>query len=120
MKNKRFETVIIAVTLIFATFTLGFFIGRNSVEGSFTVETQNIIVEANDTNSDEDIAVININTADLETLVELPGIGEAIAQRIIDYREANGDFKTIEDIKNVSGIGESVYKNIQLLITVSD
>ncbi|WP_088105676.1 ComEA family DNA-binding protein [Halalkalibacter urbisdiaboli] len=49
---------------------------------------------------------MNINTADYETLQVITGVGEVIAQRIIDYRETNGDFTRIEEIKRVKGIGE--------------
>lgn len=64
------------------------------------------------------VELININTASLEELDSLPGIGPTIAQRIIDYRDANGPFNTIEDIQNVSGIGPSTFEEIQDLITV--
>ena len=57
--------------------------------------------------------LININKADLEELQELDGIGEALAENIIAYRENNGKFKNIEDIKNVSGIGDSKYEKIK-------
>ena len=61
---------------------------------------------------------VNINTADIETLQTLTGIGEVKAQAIIDYRNKNGGFKTLEDIKNVSGIGDSVYEKIKDNITL--
>jgi competence protein ComEA len=63
-------------------------------------------------------ALINLNTATLEQLDQLPGIGPAIAQRIIDYREQSGSFKTIEEITEVSGIGEATFNKIKDLITV--
>lgn len=56
---------------------------------------------------------VNINTADSEALQTLNGIGPATAQKIIDYRASNGRFKTIEDIKNVSGIGEKTYDKLK-------
>lgn len=59
---------------------------------------------------------ININTASLSTLETLPGIGAVKAQRIISYREENGPFQSIEDIKNVSGIGEKTYEGLKDLI----
>ena len=61
---------------------------------------------------------IDINTAALEQLDTLPGIGPAIAQRIIDYLAANGPFKSIEQIKEVNGIGDALFEKIKNLITV--
>lgn len=61
---------------------------------------------------------ININIADKESLKELPRIGDALAQRIVDYREKNGSFKDIKEIMNVSGIGEKMFENIKDKITV--
>lgn len=67
------------------------------------------------TKSDEKI---NINTATLEELQTLSGVGEGKAKAIISYREENGNFSSIEDILNVSGIGESIYEKIKNNITV--
>lgn len=61
---------------------------------------------------------ININTATLEQLDTLSGVGPAIAQRIIDYRETNGAFSSIEQITEVSGIGDKMLENIKDNITV--
>ncbi len=61
---------------------------------------------------------ININTATLEELQTLTGIGEAKAQAIIEYRSQNGKFSSTEDIKNVNGIGEALFEKIKNNITV--
>lgn len=61
---------------------------------------------------------ININTADSEQLQELDGIGPATAEKIIDYREENGRFASVEDIKKVSGIGEKTYEALKDSIKV--
>jgi competence protein ComEA len=60
---------------------------------------------------------VNINTADSAALEALPGIGPALAQRIIDYRQTQGQFERIEDVMEVSGIGEAIFEGIQDLIT---
>lgn len=63
---------------------------------------------------------VNINTANIEELDTLPGIGPAIAQRIVEYREANGLFKSIQDITLVSGIGDATFEKIKDRISVED
>lgn len=62
--------------------------------------------------------LVNINKADVDELMTLPGIGEAKAKNIIKYRESNGNFDSIEALKNVDGIKEGVYAALSDLITV--
>lgn len=69
-------------------------------------------------NSNNLSGLININTASLEQLMSLSGIGESKAKSIISYREENGNFKAIEDITKVSGIGQALYEKIKDYITV--
>ncbi len=72
-----------------------------------------------DNGADEIISEkVNINTATIDELKKLSGIGEGTGIKIIQYRQENGTFKTIEDIKNVSGIGEAKYNNIKDYICV--
>ena len=61
---------------------------------------------------------LNINAASVEELTALPGIGETLAQRIVDYREQHGDFTTVDGLRNVSGIGEKRLEAIREYITV--
>lgn len=69
-------------------------------------------------NSNNKEAKININVADKEQLKELPRIGDALSQRIIDYRTQNGKFNDIKDITNVSGIGSKLYDSIKDKISI--
>jgi len=77
------------------------------------VDEEEVVVPPSD-----DSGKININTAGLEELQEITGVGPAIAQRIIDYRNANGLFQIIEDIINVSGIGSATFEKMKDQITV--
>jgi competence protein ComEA len=61
---------------------------------------------------------VNVNSATLEQLESLPGIGPALGQRIIDYREQHGPFRTVDDLLNVSGIGDKTLEDLRPLVTV--
>ena len=63
--------------------------------------------------------VVNINTASVEQLVLLPRVGETVARRIIAFRQKNGDFKDLEDLLLVTGIGEATFQLIEPHITLS-
>ncbi len=75
-----------------------------------------ITIPKNGTCNPDDL--ININNASEQELTLLKGIGETRAKDIVDYRTQNGDFQTIEDIKNVSGIGDGLFLKIQKQIIV--
>lgn len=76
------------------------------------------VVEKENTSLNSKEKNVNINKASVSELQSLPGIGASLAERIVEYRKQNGRFSSIEDIKNVNGIGDSKFENIRDLIVV--
>ncbi|MBQ7410017.1 MAG: helix-hairpin-helix domain-containing protein [Clostridia bacterium] len=89
---------------------------NNKVENEIiTTENESGIIENME---NKNSVKINLNKATVAELCELPGVGESLAQRIIDYRKENGNFRNIEDLKNVSGFGDKKYESIKEYIVV--
>ena len=122
--KKGGTMVLVFITAIFVAFTAGMLFGRNYTKTPVTV--QPVITEyvsSNNTVSStlsSKSGLININTASSVLLDTLPGIGPVLAERIINYRNANGPFSSIEDLGNVEGIGSKTLLEILNLITVED
>lgn len=86
------------------------------VKNDACIEEKDTVGE--DTSQSTTTGLININTATLEQLQTLPSVGENKAKNIIRYREEHNGFKTIEEVKNVSGIGDSIFDKIKDYITI--
>ena len=90
-------------------------------ESTKTIENIQIVEDTNNektTNINKNNLLVDINTATAEELDTLPKIGPSIANAIIKYREKYGPFKSIDQIKNVTGIGDKIFQSIKDLITV--
>lgn len=115
MKKQRISVLLI-LTFIYAAFLVGFQIGRKQggnviVSVPQEMQTMPAITETvrlpTEPETEPVSFPININTADQETLMHLPGIGEVLAKRILAYREAAGGFDRVTDLLNVDGIGNT-------------
>lgn len=104
---------------ITALFTLSMVFMYHQDQSNRVAETYTITVESQaEEPTAPQVQPISLNTAGAEELMLLPGIGEVLAQRIIAYRESHGGFSSIEEIMEVSGIGEATFADIRDQITV--
>lgn len=94
------------------------YIPNVSEESTEAEESAGTVSESSSSSSSNAKGKININKATASELTAIPGVGESTAQKIVAYREENGKFKAIEDIKNVSGIGDNKFNNIKDYIAV--
>ena len=116
---KKQGWILIAITGAFLCLLLGVFVGRTTNKSYIKLENgQSTQQQPTASHEPTTIGKININTATIEQLQLLPGIGESLAQRIIDYRNQNGNFAKTDDLMNVSGIGEKKFESIKDYITI--
>lgn len=129
MKIRWFEVMVLALTALCAlVFFANYFVTVHSAditittqrEGAYEVqdEEKSKGVEYAETGAST-LGKLDLNTAGMEDLMTLPGVGEIKAQAIIDYRLQHGAFHSIEELMEVDGIGEGLFEEIKSRITVS-
>ena len=111
MKNNTIifavSMLLIAALFLFGCYQRGDFSDNSVVYAPIKTDLDNLVVEK------DGRFLININRADVETLTMLHGIGEALAGRIVTYREENGAFESIEELIEVRGIGDKTLEKIR-------
>lgn len=118
---KKPQWLLIGITIVFVCLVVGIFIGRN-LTGSYlrldnAPDSGNLDSTQQEQKND---GRIDLNTATQEQLQLLPGIGEVTAQKILDYRTEHGGFTCIEDLMNISGIGEKKFEQMKPYVKVGE
>ena len=118
--NKE-EKILLCVFLVLSSVVVSynlFYI--SNIPNLDIVKEEFVVKESQKTENSQDSnkTLININTASEEELTKIPGVGASISKRIIEYREQNGGFSSVEEIMNVSGIGKSKFESMKNSITV--
>ncbi len=114
-KIAKIEWLLLGMTALFLCLLLILFhrdqaaLAGSAVETAVQVPQEEIL---------PDLSPLNLNTATEEELAELPGIGEELARRIVEYRTEHGAFQTVEEVMEVSGIGEGKFAALEGRITV--
>jgi len=114
---KKAGYALIIFTVMVCIFASGFLVGRNLNRSSITV-IEPTAVSSDTTKTTVKTGKININTASVDELTLLPGIGHTLAQRIVDYRSTIGPFRTISDLSNIEGIGDQKLLSLLEYITI--
>ena len=115
---KKGSAILLMICTMSFCLIVGIFWGRNMPTNYVQIPESDAVLAAETLNPVD--YRIDLNTATKAQLMELPGIGETLADRILEYRSSNGPFLTTKDLLNVSGIGEGKLKEIEERIKIGE
>lgn len=123
MTVSKAEKAAIVLCAAFVLFFSGWFARGLGQEGYYEVTTEALHPAQPTAAPTKAVFVpdvlVDLNTASLDDLTGLPGVGETRAQAILDYRAAHGPFHRIEDVMNVKGVGEGIFQQLEPYVTVT-
>ena len=119
MKLNRSEKILIGIFFLLASIVILYNLFYIPSLPKADVIKKEIVLQDDDNQNNNKTGAIDINSATVDELIKIPGIGESTAKKIIDYRETNGGFITKSEIMNVSGIGQKKYDSIKDYIFVN-
>lgn len=111
--SKKGINIVLIVTFLFIGIYIGIFIGRQTASNLQSIPNS----EASKSSNDESYR-LNLNTVTVEQLMQIPGIGQEIATRIIEYRDEYGDYVDVDELLDIPGISDELFKNISRYFTV--
>ena len=113
MTDKKWKLFLIGIGLLLMGFMIGYLVGNSpAVTGKRVLSVSDV------QESSVSEETISLNTATKEDLMRLPQIGEKTAEHIIEYRESQGGFRSLEELKNIEGIGDKTYERIGPFLTL--
>ncbi|MDD3346643.1 helix-hairpin-helix domain-containing protein [Oscillibacter sp.] len=117
-RATKTETILLGMTALFLCILLALFLhDRKAAAAAAAVETDQTVPQEMIL---PDVSPLDLNTATAEELETLPGIGPALASRIVSYRASHGPFETIEEIMEVPGIGQGKFEGLRESVTVEE
>ena len=119
MKLNKSEKILIGIFFLLASIVVLYNLFYIPSLPKANVIKKEIVLQDDDNEKNAKTGAIDINSATIDELTKIPGIGKSTAQKIIDYRETNGGFITKSEIMNVSGIGQKKYDSIKDYIFVN-
>lgn len=119
MKLNKSEKILIGIFFLLASIVVLYNLFYIPSLPKANVIKKEIVLQDDDNEKNAKTGAIDINSATIDELTKIPGIGKSTAQKIIDYRETNGGFITKSEIMNVSGIGQKKYDSMKDYIFVN-